>query len=103
MKWNRSSSSLAERVPSLMNGSGRAKLLCARRMLSLFPMASPFRSGGNSFVNSRSVPSSCPKSRVSERLSRMERIACVAHALLITWLAKKTSELEDGLASSVSI
>jgi hypothetical protein len=52
-------------------------------------MPLPFSSGGNSAVNSLKVPSSLPRSSWWQ-LSSTERMACVAHALLMTWLAKKT-------------
>jgi hypothetical protein len=45
----------------------------------------PLRSGGNSAVNSRKFFSSSPRSSRSPLLSSTLRIACVAHALLMTW------------------
>mmetsp|Transcript_20633 Transcript_20633/g.64150 ORF Transcript_20633/g.64150 Transcript_20633/m.64150 type:complete len:226 (-) Transcript_20633:21-698(-) len=89
MKWYSSSSFSAPR-PSRMNGSARAKLLCALRTRSLLLIASPFRFGGNSLVNSLKLVSSAP-SDTPGALRRIERIACVAHALLMTCEAKKTS------------
>lgn len=63
----------------------------------------PFTSGGSSRVNSFRLVSSGPRSRLGV-LSRMERMACVAHALLMTWLAKNTSppRLFSGTRSSFS-
>eukprot|EP00982_Pelagococcus_subviridis_P014024 31303-Pelagococcus_subviridis.AAC.3 len=71
-------------------GSGRANELCALRIVSLFEMASPFKSASNSAVNSFMFASSAPSVTLGGQFIRMDRIACVAHAFVMTWLAKKT-------------
>ena len=58
------------------------------RTSSEFEIAIPFVSASNSFVNSLKLPSSEPSSTLPE-LSRIDRIACVAHAFVITCFAKK--------------
>ena len=64
--------------------------MCALRMVSLLLMARPFRSASNSAVNAFMFPSSSPSWTDAGQFIRIERIACVAHAFVITWLAKKT-------------
>jgi hypothetical protein len=49
----------------------------------------PFSSGGKSAVNSLKALSSSPSCSCGQ-LSRTDRMACVAQALLMTWDAKKT-------------
>ena len=73
-----------------MIGSGLAKELWALRMVSLLLMARPLRSASKSSVNVFMLPSSSPSVTVEGQFIRIERMACVAHAFVITWLAKKT-------------
>mmetsp|Transcript_48362 Transcript_48362/g.111981 ORF Transcript_48362/g.111981 Transcript_48362/m.111981 type:complete len:217 (-) Transcript_48362:218-868(-) len=92
MKWYTSSSSLVALRSSWMNGSGRANELCTLRSRLELEMARPLRSGGKSLVNALRAVSSSPNSS-DGRLRRMERMACVAHALEIICDAKKISSL----------
>jgi len=66
-----------------MNGSGLAKLLCVFLINSLLLIANPFNSAGKSCVKSLKFLSYSPIS-TSGQFNNIERIACVAHALLIT-------------------
>lgn len=88
MKW-KASSPLSGRSSSGMSGCGGWKLLCTARMVSLLPMARPFMSASIPAVNSRSWRSSGPSSS-SGRFMSTDTMACVAQALEMTWLAKKT-------------
>mmetsp|Transcript_19710 Transcript_19710/g.50076 ORF Transcript_19710/g.50076 Transcript_19710/m.50076 type:complete len:222 (-) Transcript_19710:41-706(-) len=93
MKWNASSSLPPFWSSSGTSGSGRAKLLCTPRMTSLLLMARPLMSGGMSDVKALKSVSASPSSTPGApggMLSRMERMAWVAHALGITWFAKNT-------------
>jgi hypothetical protein len=45
-------------------------------------------SGGNSCVNALKLLNSSPI-LMSGQFNRIDKMACVAHALLMTWLAKK--------------
>lgn len=67
-------------------------------------LGAPLSSGVKSAVNSRKLVSSWPSSSCGQ-LSRTDRMACVAQALLMTWLAKNTlaeSELVSTGRSSFS-
>jgi len=87
-----------------MKGSARAKELCASRMLALFPMARPLMSALKSPVKALNSPRVGPRSKPAppSRLRRIERMACVAHALGMTWLAKKSSGAASGLTTGRS-
>mmetsp|Transcript_25634 Transcript_25634/g.61620 ORF Transcript_25634/g.61620 Transcript_25634/m.61620 type:complete len:266 (-) Transcript_25634:51-848(-) len=120
MKWNTSSSSVAARFSlsgSLKNASSALpNELCAARISSLDPMASPRRSAGKCDVKdlklervfpstsrrppSSSSPSLSPPSTMElGALNNTLRMACVAHALCVTCLAKNNP---SGTSSPVS-
>ena len=125
MKWYTSSPFFAARFPSSTIGSGLANALCAARIFSLFDNANPFNSGGKSAVNclssvsvspivcSRSFPSASllPPSSFPNvsTFNNTPKIACVAHAFVITWLAKNklsgasTFSTANALVASISV
>mmetsp|Transcript_22654 Transcript_22654/g.55917 ORF Transcript_22654/g.55917 Transcript_22654/m.55917 type:complete len:250 (-) Transcript_22654:377-1126(-) len=86
VKWYTSSSLLAL-LSSISNGSGRAKLLCVVRIVSLLLMLSPLRSAGKSAVKALKSESSAP-SWIPSAFIMMLSSAWVPQALLMTCLAK---------------
>lgn len=79
------------RTVSCTNGSGRAKLLCAVRMTSDEPRASPRRSAGSAVVNCLNSSSS-PLTRMPV-LNSTCSMAIVAHALDTVCLENHRAEL----------
>lgn len=91
MKWKASSAfPVGLSVSSIMKGSFLANELWVILIYSLLPIVWPLSLNGRERENAFKFVNSYPISISLFLFNNIDKIAWVAHALLITWLAKKS-------------